>query len=110
MRIRQMTDGPVKQNHYILMPRASIIIEPHQALSAGKEVHSRPEGSQRELRSKKPSEPSLQSVRCGEAAAPGRGAAELGKRGAITRSRSEEAAGIALDEVAYNGNVLLTSR
>jgi hypothetical protein len=67
-----MTDSPVEQRHHVLMPRARIIIEPHQALSAGKEVHSCPEGSQRELRSKKPSEPSLQSVRFGEAAAPGR--------------------------------------
>ena len=72
MRIRSMTDSAVEQRHHVPMPRARIIIEPHQALSSGKKVHSCPEGGRRKLRNKKPSEPSFQSVRHVEASVPGR--------------------------------------
>jgi hypothetical protein len=67
-----MTDGPDEQRHHVLTPRARIIIEPHQPLPSGKEVHSCPECGRKKLLSKKPSGPSFQSVRHVEASAHGR--------------------------------------
>jgi hypothetical protein len=91
MRIREMTDGPVEQRHHVLMPRPSVIIEPHQALPTGKEVHSRPEGGRWKLHSKKPSKPSFQSVRHVEASAPGR-----------YRQRGHETMAVAILEAALD--------